>query len=398
MNRTSDVDALLHRAAHTTWDAIVIGAGPAGALAARQTGSAGLTTLLVDAKHFPREKVCGGYLNRRALDVLQRTGLRNLVINRDQDDVDQLELIWRGRKSHFRLPPGKVICRTTFDKALLESARDAGATILTGDQAVVEPKTNNAVRCVTVACNGEREILSTRVVICADGLARTSSRHLPEFTASTATDSRVGIGAIIVGELDASPAGQITMVLSRHGYVGISRVNSQQFNVAAAVDRALLLEAAPVEIVATMLTEAEIPIPSSLMRANWRGTPPLTSRPLHVASERVFLIGDAGGYVEPFTGEGMAAALEAAVAVAPLAIESAEYWVPSIANRWEVLHRQIVRDRQSTCRQLAWILRRPLAAQAALNICRVVPRIAERLIAKTSIPSTLSMPPEISAT
>ena len=222
------------------------------------------------------------------------------------------------------------------------------------------------------------KVLNARVVICADGLSRTSVRHLPEFMVSTAADSRVGIGAVVTGNFDVCPIGQITMVLSHCGYVGISRVSEQQFNVAAAIDGRLLLQSAPAEIVAGILTDAGISFPPNLMSAHWRGTPPLTSRPKRVASDRVFLIGDAGGYVEPFTGEGMAAALEAAVAVTPLAVRATELWSPSIADCWEALHRQIVRDRQRTCRQLAWILRRPWAASTALSVCRLLPGIAGR--------------------
>src|SRR3954467_7857868 len=71
MKRIDESPALDRLAARTTWDAIVIGAGPAGALAARQLARAGLQTLLIDAKHFPREKVCGGYLNSRAMNTLR---------------------------------------------------------------------------------------------------------------------------------------------------------------------------------------------------------------------------------------------------------------------------------------------------------------------------------------
>ena len=108
----------------TTWDAIVIGAGPAGSLAARQSAHAGLRTLLVDAKVFPREKVCGGYLNHRAIEVLKQTRLAHLAVDRPEEQVNQLELIWGRQRTRFQLPPGRVICRTTFDAALLESARD----------------------------------------------------------------------------------------------------------------------------------------------------------------------------------------------------------------------------------------------------------------------------------
>ena len=63
----------------TTWDAIVIGAGPSGAMAARRLSLAGARVLLVEKKRFPRLKVCGACLSRAALEELDRAGLRSLV-------------------------------------------------------------------------------------------------------------------------------------------------------------------------------------------------------------------------------------------------------------------------------------------------------------------------------
>ena len=188
------------------------------------------------------------------------------------------------------------------------------------------------------------------------------------------------------------------MVLSRDGYVGISRASERQFNVAAAVDRKALLRTTPAKFVADVLTRAGIRFPAELMSAHWRGTPPLTSSPKHVATERVLLIGDAGGYIEPFTGEGMAFALEAATAIFPLVEQAVQSWTPAIAQSWEALHRQMVRNRQRTCKQLAWILRRPWAAYVTVGVCRVLPGIAERLISRTNVPANYRQPARIGTT
>ena len=117
---------------------------------------------------------------------------------------------------------------------------------------------------------------------------------------------------------------------------------------------------------------------------DWHGTPPLTSRPVRVADERLFVIGDASGYVEPFSGEGMATALSTALAVVPLVVEAVHQWDPSLARRWEVTHHELVVDSQATCRQLAWILRHGWAAAAAIGICRAQPWVAGRFIRKVS--------------
>lgn len=398
MKEVDESQAFYQEAACTSWDVIVIGAGPGGSLAARQLALAGLQTLLIDAKQFPRVKVCGGYLNSRALEALRQAGLSHVTVVGYESPVSHLEVIRGRQRTRFRLPSGRVICRTTFDAALLDAATCAGAKVLTGAQAVVEPAVQDAARRITVVRDGRQESLNARVVICADGLSRTSVRHLPEFATSIATGSRVGIGAVVTGDFAACPNGQLTMVLSRCGYVGVSRVCEQQFNVAAAVDRKALMQTAPAKVVADILTHAGISFPVGLMSAHWRGTPPLTSRPNHVAAERILLIGDAGGYIEPFTGEGMAFALEAAIAVTPLVVQAIRSWTPAIAESWETLHRRMVRDRQRTCQQLAWILRRPWAAFMTFGICRVLPGIADRMVDRTNYPTNHCRPARIGTT
>ena len=69
-------------------------------------------------------------------------------------------------------------------------------------------------------------------------------------------------------------------------------------------------------------------------RHTGKGTAPLTRRTTPIAEERLFLLGDAAGYVEPFTGEGIAWALVAGLAVAPLAIRAAKQWHPSLGVDW----------------------------------------------------------------
>lgn len=372
------------------WDAIVIGAGPSGSLAAQQIAKAGLRVILVDAKAFPREKVCGGYLNCRALDVLKHAEILHVANHGYDSVVHELELVTSRQRVRFPLPAGRVVRRTDFDAALVDEAAEAGALVITGIQAQVAPKNDPAARSVTLVANGQRYTVATRAIVCADGLSRSSIRHLPEFASLSSVDSRIGIGAAICDSQIMHPAGRVTMVVARQAYVGISRIDASHLNVAAAVDPSLLARATPAEIINTVLTNVGVSVPVGLDAATWRGTPPLTSRPTRVSSERVLLIGDASGYVEPFTGEGMAAALEMAVAVVPFVELANRSWVPTISTCWNSLHRQIVRDRQHTCRKLSWILRRPWATYATLSACRAWPGLATRWISKTSLPTSSS--------
>lgn len=378
-----------HEAASSTWDAIVVGAGPAGSLAARQLSRAGLQTLLVDAKHFPRDKACGGYLNGRALDALHQAGLSHVVPFNPECEVRALDLIRGRQRAHFALPAGQIICRSTFDQTLLSAAKAENVEVRTGVQATVEPRLNGELRIVKLTANGRHETAHARVVVCADGLSRLSTRQLPEFTSTISPSSRVGLGAVVDDASDLCRAARLTMIVSPNGYVGISRINPTQLNIAAAVDPATLAHTTPHEVVTSIFRTASFAAPAQIATATWRGTPGLTSRPRSVAAERVFLIGDASGYIEPFTGEGMAAALESAAAVVPFVLQAATEWSPHIANSWQSLHRQIVSDRQYTCRTLAWILRRPWATFATMTTCRALPVVATRWISKTSTPSRI---------
>ena len=60
------------------WPAVVVGAGPAGAVAARELARAKIEVLLVDKATFPRQKVCGGCLGRAAIELLRDCGLQHL--------------------------------------------------------------------------------------------------------------------------------------------------------------------------------------------------------------------------------------------------------------------------------------------------------------------------------
>jgi flavin-dependent dehydrogenase len=366
---------------HTTWDVIVIGAGPAGALAARQAALAGLRTLLLEARPFPREKVCGGCLNRRAIKVLQRIGLIHVLDSCAAIPIRGIRVRAGRQAVKLPLPTGLAICRRALDNQLAREAALAGAVFMPATKAEIDPRCDPHARWLSVTRHGRSAQFSARIVVCADGLSRSSVKRLPECATRAIPASRIGIGAAFDGDIGGCPPELITMVVAGHGYVGLARC-AERWNVAAALDAKILSGAAIGHVVADILASAGVSAPDGLSSAIWHGTPPLTSEPLNVAAERIFLIGDAGGYVEPFTGEGMAAAFESAIAVSPLVVEAATQWHPTLSTRWRALHRRLVRNRQTTCRQLAWVLRRPWALATTMSLSRACPSLAERVIAR----------------
>jgi len=109
-----------------------------------------------------------------------------------------------------------------------------------------------------------------------------------------------------------------------------------------------------------------------------------------VAQERLFVIGDAAGYVEPFTGEGIAWVLASGVAVSPLALEGARHWVTALAIRWTRLYHRLIGWRQQRCLLISALLRRTALTRALVAVLSRMPSLAEPLVRSINAPFALN--------
>ena len=130
------------------------------------------------------------------------------------------------------------------------------------------------------------------------------------------------------------------------------------------------------------------PLPDRIHRG-WKGTPLLTRRLSSLGEERLFLVGDAAGYVEPFTGEGMGWALWGALALAPLVHDGVRRWDDALVERWAQVHRRRIRRGQRVCQMVAWGLRRPWMARTAVRVLGAAPALARPLVMHTSVTTHL---------
>src|SRR5690606_5716068 len=136
------------------------------------------------------------------------------------------------------------------------------------------------------------------------------------------------------GVLDAVD-GEVTMAIGAGGYVGVASVEGGRVQVAAALDPAYLKAAGgPAPAVRAILASAHIALSSDADGLTWVGTVPLTRRVSTPVARRVFVIGDAASYVEPFTGEGMGWALASAEALVPLVLRAVHTWDVRIEQQW----------------------------------------------------------------
>ncbi len=348
------------------WDVIVLGAGPAGALAAHQLARRRLRVLLVDKRDFPRWKVCGTCLNGVALGALAEAGLPGLVDRLGGVPLNRLHLGLQHHQTELELPLGRSLSRGRLDLALGEAAVAEGAVWRRGTEATVAGPCPGG-RQVRLRSGAAPELTSARVVLVATGLGTPGLTPAIPIRNRVQAHSRVGAGCRVAAGGSGYGRGTIHMAIGRHGYVGLVRTETGDLNLAAAFDRAHLIQAGgAAPAAAAVLAEAGFEAVPEASAAAWRATPALTADHWPPAAERLLLLGDAAGYVEPFTGEGMGWALLGALAVVPLAVQGQHQWSRELERQWARRYGRLIGSRQRLCRALAFALRRPGLSRCAL--------------------------------
>jgi flavin-dependent dehydrogenase len=241
--------------------------------------------------------------------------------------------------------------------------------------------------------------LAAELVIVAAGLgdAVRSAAGADRSERRVAADSRVGLGTTLPADAGGPPPGELVMAVSRRGYCGVVRLEDGRIDIAAAVDRGIVAASgSPAAAIAAILAEtggdraANLASPKAAAQfaaATARGAPPLTrSRPVASPSGRILRVGDAAGYVEPFTGEGMGWALASArlcdEALTPLVTTAGRLAgdVAAAGIRYALAHGRHFAPHHARCRRVALVVRRPWLVGPALRLARLAPAVAARVV------------------
>ena len=322
-------------------DVIVVGAGPAGATTAFYLAQSGLDVLLLEKSRFPREKVCGDGLTPRAVKTLVGMGISvseqdGWVRNKGLRVIGagkRLELPWPELASY----PGYGLVRTRLDldETLARRAQQAGARLLEG-VTVTGPvrgeRTDRITGVVAKAADGgEDRTYRARVVVAADG---NSSRLSVAMGLRKRDDRPLGVAVrtyyrthrhdddYLESWLDLWDGDRL---LPGYGWIfgmgdGTSNVGLGLLNTSAAFGHtdyhALLrkwLEGMPAEWGYTEENRTQ-PIRGAALPMGFNRTP-------HY-HQGLLLVGDAGGMVNPFNGEGIAYAMESGEILARTVVQA----------------------------------------------------------------------------
>ena len=311
---------------------VVVGGGPAGAATAFYLARAGVDVTVLDRARFPRDKPCSEYMSPQASRILDDMGVLHRIEESGGAHLGGMRVrapsgvTFQGRfaevegYSGYR-DRGLALRRTILDKLLLDRARECGANVREGVRVttIVNDSLGRAVGVELLDSNGAHRSLSCDIVIAADGLRSTIARRV-SLTATRLAQRRLAFVTHFIGIEGMSDNGE--MHVERDGYLGLADVGGGVTNVAVVVPHAQARAAAgdSAGFVDDWIRRRRH-VMSRFANAV-RVTPVLATGPFASHSRRawapgVALVGDAADFFDPFTGEGIYAALRGAELLAP---------------------------------------------------------------------------------
>ncbi len=355
------------------YDVAIVGAGPAGALAAYEVAKAGLRCVILEKECLPRYKVCGGgliYKARKALDIDICAAIER--------ELSVTEIALFGSTKTYRTPPQEkpmvtMVMRDQFDQLLIKAACEQGASLIEGFELKVLQTHSDGVDLT----DASGRHVSAKMVVGADGANSAVARlgawsHFEavapalecELTVSDADMARFSGTARF--DLDIPKDGYSWVFpKGQHLSIGVGRFfNKERINLHQTLDTYL----------------AHLGLQAYADKAVHGFVIPLHPRKEGAILGRLFLVGDAAGFADPVLGEGLSSAILSGIAVGKAIAASGVDLARAQSNYQKYIDDEVLAD-LATARKLAGFcylsptMRNWLMAQSSERLIKAMTRI-----------------------
>ena len=369
------------------FDVIVCGAGPAGAIAATVLARGGARVLMLDRARFPRPKLCGDTINPGAVAILRRLDLLSAVEGQAIDVRGMIVTGERGvsvRCEYGDGARGLAVGRRELDAALAESAVAAGARfedgVLVRGALTDSSDGDTRVRGVVIAGRDGADIrVPAPLVVAADGRRSRLAISLG-LARQPASPRRWAAGAYFDGVAGMSSLGE--MHVRRGQYIGLASVPGGTTNVCVVVGQTPALRDPGALIAAAIEGD---PLLRPRFATARRIAAPSVIGPLALDASAagmpgLLLAGDASGFIDPMTGDGLRFAMRGGELAAAAALAA----LAGMARPHERLARARRREFSAKWRfdrALRCVVDHPASVNAATLAAQAAPWILRRTIA-----------------
>ncbi|MDY6835577.1 MAG: geranylgeranyl reductase family protein [Chloroflexota bacterium] len=295
------------------YDVIIVGAGPAGATLGHELAKKGMDILILEKEQFPRYKPCAGGITPKTAELLDID-----LSSVSQQEIHRARISYGFRREfvkEYHKPLSSMVRREEFDKLLVERAAKVGASVLF-NQKVVSIQAGDS----NIEVSTSNETYFGQIVVGADGANGVVSREmrlLEGMLYGAAVEAEVMVPKDTMARWDSSVGVDLGCIRGGYGWVFPKR-DHLSIGLGAPVQRAKHFKTCHQEYLDALdLGDYHVErFKSHLLPVRQKGMP--------VFRDRVLLLGDAAGLVDPLSGEGIYHAIKSAYLATPVITRSIE--------------------------------------------------------------------------
>ncbi|MGH7852025.1 MAG: NAD(P)/FAD-dependent oxidoreductase [Candidatus Binatia bacterium] len=375
------------------FDVAIIGAGPAGSATAIGLALRGYEVALIDKKYFPREKLCGDFVNPINWAVFRELGVEDRVLAQPHSEVTGFRITTAAgddaaaqfTSSRQERVFGLGIRRAHLDQVLLGRAVELGVTVRQGKRI---DNLSQTAHSWMIDCG--KESRRAKILIGADGRNSWVAQRLGMSNRAAMRGRSVGFQCRL--NYAGAIGGKVEIHLFPGGYAGVVAFGDGTINLCLAVDKRMLPRERSGKFLFTEIFPRNPYLNDIIQRSEsvsaLRSVYPVYFPSRRSIGDRALLVGDAARVSEPVTGEGIYFALRSGLLAAEtidLALRKGHTAAPGLAD-YERLCRRAFRSRLALNTLIRFAIYRPALLDPLIRLSAKNDRMLHSLVGMVCMP------------